>query len=418
MLFVNRALYTICLMATAGPLDGIRVLELGAFIAGPFAGQLLGDYGAEVIKIEQPTTGDPMREWGVTLDGESLWWPAIARNKQCVGLDLRDARARDVVLKLAANCDVIVENFRPGRLDDWGLTYEALAANNPALVLVRVSGYGQTGPLARQAGFGSIGEAMGGIRHTTGFPDRPPTRTGTSLGDGLASLFAVIGALAALQLAQRTGAGQVVDVAIYEAVAAMMESTMADYEVGDSLRGRTGSILPGTAPSNVYSTSDHSEVLIAGNADAVFARLCTAMNQPELSTDARFATHIARGSNQELLDGLINDWTLTLDSTALLEVLEKHSVPAGRIFTARDMLADPQYLARGMVQRLLSSTGHEVPMNGVVPRFERTPGSIRHVGPTIGAHTDDVLMRVAGLSADEVGELRAAGLLTSEDGRT
>jgi len=394
-----------------GPLSGVRVLELGSFIAGPFAGQLLGDYGADVVKVEEPAEGDPMRSWGVTLDGDSLWWPAIARNKRSVTLDLRDVRARDVVRRMAANCDIVVENFRPGRLDSWGLGYEELARDNPALVLVRVSGFGQSGPRSNEAGFGSIGEAVGGIRHTTGNPELPPTRTGVSLGDALAAMFGVIGSLAALHAARATGRGQVVDVAIYEAVLAVMESTMADYELGGVLRGRSGSVLPGVAPSNVYPTRDGSEVLIAANADTVFTRLCAAMDRADLATDPRYATHGARGTNMEALDRTIADWSRTIDSEELLAVLEQHGVPAGRTYTARDMLHDPHYLAREMVLRATTVQGWDVPMNGIVPKFAATPGVVRHPGPTLGEHTDAVLREVAGLSDDEIRDLRAAGLL-------
>ena len=297
---------------TTGPLSGVRVLELGSFIAGPFAGQLLGDYGADVIKVEAPGDGDPMRRWGVTLDGDSLWWPAIGRNKRSVTLDLRHERARELVLNLAERCDVVLENFRPGVLERWGLDYPALSAVNPRVVLVHISGFGQTGPLAGQAGFGSVGEAMGGIRHTTGSPDRPPSRAGISLGDALASVFGVIGTLSALLSAREHGTGQEVDVAIYEAVAALMESTMADYELGGVVRTRSGSVLPGVAPSNVYPTRDGAEVVVAANADGVFARLCKAMDRPELGTDERFATHDARGTNQAELDELVGAWTATL----------------------------------------------------------------------------------------------------------
>ncbi len=280
---------------SGGPLAGIRVLELGNFIAGPFAGQLLGDYGAEVLKVETPGQGDPMRSWGLTRGGESLWWPAIARNKKSVAVDLRTAPGRDLVRRLARRCDVVLENFRPGRLREWGLGYEDLAADNPGIILVHVSGFGQSGPRSADAGFGSIGEAMGGIRATTGEPDRQSSRCGISLGDALAALFAVIGCLAAVTERQRSGTGQEVDVAIYEAVAALMESTLADFEVGGVLRSRTGGVLPGVAPSNSYRSADGSDVLIAGNADAVFGRLCLAMGQPALADDERFATHTARG---------------------------------------------------------------------------------------------------------------------------
>ena len=395
----------------AGPLDGVRVLELGSFIAGPFSGQLLGDYGADIIKIEPPDEGDPMRRWGVTVDGDSLWWPAIARNKRSVALDLRDERARQVVRRLAARCDIVIENFRPGRLDDWGLSYHDLAALNPALVMVHISGFGQSGPLGHQAGFGSIGEAMGGIRLTTGSPDRPPSRAGVSLGYALAAMFGVIGALAALTEARRSGKGQEVDVAIYEAVAALMESSMADLELGGVLRGRTGSVLPGVAPSNVYPTEDGSDIVIAANADTVFARLCAAMGRPELATDDRYASHAGRGVNMADLDKQISVWTSSRPAADVLRILDEHGVPAGQIFTAREMLTDPQYLARDMVLRMRSTQGWDVPMTGVVPKFSATPGKVRRVGPPLGADTADVLREVAGLSDADIEELRNAGLL-------
>jgi formyl-CoA transferase/succinyl-CoA--D-citramalate CoA-transferase len=391
---------------SSGPLAGVRVLELGSFIAGPFAGQLLGDYGADVIKVEAPGDGDPMRHWGVTLDGDSLWWPTIARNKRSVVLDLRDARARRVVAELAEQCDVVLENFRPGTLDRWGLGYPELSARNPKLVMVHISGFGQTGPLAGQAGFGSVGEAMGGIRHTTGNPDRPPSRAGISLGDALAAMFGVIGTLSALVNARATGKGQEVDVAIYEAVAALMESTMADFELGGVVRSRSGSVLPGVAPSNAYPTSDGAEVVVAANADNVFARLCEAMAKPELATDGRFATHVARGENMAELDEIIAGWTSTETCEAVLATLDEHGVPAGRIFTAPDMLNDPQYLARDMVPRVTSAQGWEVPMTGIVPRFAGTPGSIRFPGARLGQHTEEVLRGLLGLDASAIDELR------------
>jgi formyl-CoA transferase/succinyl-CoA--D-citramalate CoA-transferase len=379
-----------------GPLAGVRVLELGSFIAGPFAGQLLGDYGADVIKVESPGEGDPMRRWGVTRDGDSLWWPTIGRNKRSVVLDLRQDTGRDLARRLASRCDVVLENFRPGVLDKLGLDYATLSAANPRLVMTHISGYGQTGPQAKQAGFGSIGEAMGGIRHTTGSPDRPPSRAGISLGDALASVFGVIGTIAALYSARVTGKGQEVDVALYEAVAALMESTMADYELGGVTRTRSGSVLPGVAPSNVYPTADRADVVIAGNADAVFTRLCKAIGEPELADDPRFATHGARGANAEQLDARIGAWTSTMPCAHVLAILDEHAVPAGRIFTAPDMLDDPQYLARDMVRRITSTQGWEVPMTGVVPRFVGTPGDIRHPGPRLGEHTEEVLRELLG----------------------
>jgi formyl-CoA transferase len=370
-----------------GPLLGVRVLELGNFIAGPFAGQLFGDYGAEVIKIEQPD-GDPMRHWGVSVDDSSLWWPIIARNKRSVVADLKQADDLAFVQRLATECDVVLENFRPGVLAKFGLDHATLSASNPGIIVTHVSGFGQTGPRASEAGFGSIGEAVGGIRHTTGDPDRPPARCGISLGDSLAAMFAVIGTLAALHERSRSGRGQEVDVAIYEAVAALMESSMVDLEVADVLRNRSGGTLPGVAPANAYPTSDGSDVLIAGNADTVFARLCDAMGRPDLAVDARYATHVARGEHERELDALIADWTTTIESDELLALLRAHTVPAGRVYTAADMLRDEHYAAREMVQRRTARTGIDTPMLGVVPKFSRTPGSITDVGPTLGEHTD------------------------------
>ena len=370
-----------------GPLLGVRVLELGNFIAGPFAGQLFGDYGAEVIKIEAPD-GDPMRSWGVCVDDSSLWWPIIARNKRSVVADLKDPDDLALVQRLANECDVVLENFRPGVLAKFGLDYDTLSVTNPGVIVTHVSGFGQTGPRATEAGFGSIGEAVGGIRHTTGDPDRPPARCGISLGDSLAAMFAVIGTLAALHERSTSGRGQEIDVAIYEAVAALMESSMVDFDVADVLRGRSGGTLPGVAPANAYPTSDGSEVLIAGNADTVFARLCDAMGRPDLAVDERYATHVARGEHERELDVIVGAWTSTLPSDELLELLRAHTVPAGRVYTAADMLRDEHYSAREMIERHVSRTGIDTPMLGVVPKFSRTPGSIADVGPTLGEHTD------------------------------
>ena len=370
-----------------GPLLGVRVLELGNFIAGPFAGQLFGDYGAEVIKVEAPE-GDPMRHWGVSVDDCSLWWPIIARNKRSVVADLKNPDDLAFVQRLAAECDVILENFRPGVLAGFGLDHATLASANPGIIVTHVSGFGQSGPRSSEAGFGSIGEAVGGIRHTTGDPDRPPARCGVSLGDSLAAMFAVIGTLAALHEREQSGLGQEVDVAIYEAVAALMESSMVDWDVAGVLRQRSGGTLPGVAPANAYPTRDGSEVLIAGNADTVFTRLCDAMGRPDLTRDDRYATHGARGANERELDALVADWTRTLDAEDLLELLREFSVPAGRVYTAADMLADEHYLAREMIERHVSRTGIDTPMLGVVPKFSRTPGSISDVGPDLGEHTD------------------------------
>jgi formyl-CoA transferase len=386
---------------SAGPLAGLRVLELGSFIAGPFAGQLLGDYGADVIKIEPPNGGDVMRQWGTVVEGESLWWTSIARNKKSVAIDLRREGGRDVVRRLVPHVDVVLENFRPGRMAEWGLGYDELYCLNPAVIVVHVSGFGQTGPRSRDAGFGAIGEAMGGIRATTGDPDRPPSRTGVSLGDSLAALFAVIGTLAAVEERHRSGRGQEVDVAIYEAVAALMESSWADFAVAGVVRERTGGVLPGVAPSNAYRCRDGSDVLIAANADAVFVRLCVAMGTADLATDDRFSTHRARGRAVGELDALIGRWTVQFDSDELLKVLAAHAVPSGRVYQAPDALVDTHYAARDLIARVTSRHGVEMPVVGVVPKFSHTPGGIRDVGPRLGEHTETVVRELAGVTDEE-----------------
>jgi formyl-CoA transferase len=394
-----------------GPLAGTRVLEMGSLIAGPFAGQLLGDYGAEVIKIEPVEDGDPMRRWGKTVDGQSLWWPAIARNKRSVALNLRDPEGQQLVRSLAVRCDIVIENFRPGTLRKWGLDYAALSAVNPAIILVHVSGFGQTGPRSSEAGFGSIGETVGGIRFTTGDPDHLPSRTGISLGDSLAAMFAVIGALAAFTARQASGRGQEVDVAIYEAVAALMESTMVDYECGGVLRTRTGSILPGVAPSNVYTCADGADIVIAANADAVFRRLSQAMGRGDLARDPRFADHASRGEHAAELDAQIQAWCQELESTALLKILATNGVPAGKIYTAPDMISDAHYLARNMVLRPNGPNGPLGPMAGVVPKFAGTPAQVRSTGPALGQDTRAVLRDLAGLNDGRISDLLRRGLV-------
>lgn len=397
-----------------GPLDGIRVLELGSFIAGPFAGQLLADYGAEVVKVEPPGKGDAMRTWGQTLDGESLWWPTIARGKRSVALDLHGEEGRSVLRSLANEVDVILENFRPGLLEKWGLDHATLAQTNPGLVMVHVSGYGQTGPRSRDAGFGSIGEAMGGIRHTTGDPDRAPARSGVSLGDSLAALFAVIGTLAALNERHVSGRGQEVDVAIYEAVAALMESTLADHALAGITRGRSGSVLPGVAPSNVYPTRDGSGVIVAANADAVFGRLVKAMGRAELATDPKYVDQQGRGANAVELDALIGAWTVGFDAKDLLAELGGAGVPAGQIYTAAEMLEDEHYRARDMILELTNAAGRQVPSAGVVPKFSRTRPAVPEPGPPLGADTRAVLAKAVADAGLDYDALVAAGVIAEE----
>lgn len=390
------------------PLSGVRVIEIGTFIAGPFAGQQLGDLGAEVIKIEQPGAGDPMRRWRDFGKGD-LWWPSIGRNKQSVTMKLSDPQVRDAFLSLIREADILVENFRAGTLEKWGIGPDVLLETNPQLVITRVSGFGQSGPRASEPGFGSVGEAMGGIRHLTGWPDRVSTRAGISLGDEIASLFATIGTLGALRHAERTGEGQVVDVAIYEAVFAMMESTVAEYELAGHIRNRTGPLLPGVVPSNVYLTADGDEVLIAANSDAIYNRLLHALNIDELIGDDSLARHEDRAQHADRIDKIIGARTEMLGTQQLLATLTEADVPHGKIYTAADIASDPHYAAReSIIRREVENLG-SVAMPAPTPRLTATPGRINHVGPRLGEHTDDVLTRISGLTESAINQLRAAG---------
>lgn len=391
-------------MSATGPLQDLRVLELGQLIAGPFCGQLLGDLGAEVIKVEAPGHGDPMRDWG---QGVPVWWSVIARNKKSITLDLRQQAGQELLLKLVADADVLIENFRPGTLEKWHLGYEELAAVNPRLIMVRVSGFGQTGPYAQRAGYGSIGEAMGGIRHLAGDPDRPPSRVGLSIGDSLAATFACVGTLAALHSRDRSGRGQVVDSAIYEAVLAMMESTIPEFTVGDVIRERSGAILPKIAPSNVYPTQDGEMIVMGANQDSVFTRLCEAMEQPLLSADQRFASHSARGEHQQLLDELIADWTRLFSADELLAKLESAGVPAGRIYRAPEMLVDPHFQAREAIISVADATYPDLQMQNVVPKLSDTPGSVRWSGPALGEHNQEVYRGLLELTDEDYAQLQA-----------
>lgn len=390
-----------------GAMQGLRVIELGQLIAGPFCGQLMADHGAEVIKIEQPGEGDPMREWG---RGKKVWWPVLARNKKSITLNLRVKAGQNMVKALAAKADFLLENFRPGTMEKWGLGYEELAKINPRLIMIRVSGFGQTGPYAGRAGYGSIGEAMGGMRYLAGDPSTPPSRIGLSIGDSLAATFACLGALMALEWRHKTGCGQVVDSAIYEAVLAMMESTIPEYTEGGYIRERTGAILPKVAPSNVYPTTD-GDLIIGANQDSVFRRLCEAMGRPELADDPRFSTHTARGEHQAELDALISQWTRTLSTTELMAIMDKHGVPAGKIFRAPDMLEDPQFIARQAVVRVAHPEFKNLMMQNAFPKLSATPGQITWAGPALGAHNEEVYGGLLGLSAAEMANLRAEGVI-------
>jgi formyl-CoA transferase len=394
------------------PLSDLRVVELGQLLAGPFCGQLLGDFGAEVIKVEDPGRGDPMREWGREKPhGKSLWWPVVARNKLSATCDLRSPDGQDLLRRLLASADVLVENFRPGTLERWGLSPDALWEANPGLIITRVTGYGQTGPYAPRAGFGAIGEAMGGIRYVMGEPDAMPVRAGISLGDSLAAIFACLGTLVALHHRERSGRGQVVDSAIYEAVLGMMESLIPEWAVAGYQRERTGAVLPNVSPSNVYPTGDGDLVLIAANQDSVFGRLAAAMGQPQLAADPRYATHGARGAAMTELDNLIAEWTATIPAEDLLAALHEAGVPAGRIFRAADMLADPHFAARQAIVTVPHPDFGDLPMHNVAPKLSATPGAVRSAGPALGEHNDRVWGELVGLDPAELERLGAAGVI-------
>lgn len=392
-----------------GPLQGLVVVEAGQLIAGPFCGQLMGDMGATVIKLEPPGSGDPMRAWG---QGAPVWWEVIARNKTSVSLDLRKPEGQQVARRLISGADVFIENFRPGVVEGWGLGPDDLQALNSRLVIVRMSGYGQSGPYAERAGFGGIGEAMGGWRALVGEPDRPPARMGVSIGDSLTASYGCMGALAALRERDRTGLGQVVDCALYESVLQVMESLIPEYVVTGQERRRSGAILPGIAPSNVYPCRD-GEYLIGANGDGVFARLCQAMGRPELAGDPRYASHAARGDHQGELDALIAIWTRTLKVDELEALMLEHGVPAGRIYGPADMLQDPHFAAR---EAIIEIPDHPrwpgLKMQGVFPKLSRTPGGLRSIAPqSVGEHTEEVLRARLGLTESEIAGLRALGAI-------
>ena len=393
-----------------GPLAGLRVLELGQLIAGPFAGKTLSDLGADTIKIEPPGTGDPLRKWRLLHDGTSVWWEVQSRNKRSVAIDLRQPEGQEIVSRLIRQTDVLIENFRPGTMEGWGLGYEALSALNPGIVMLRISGYGQTGPYKDRPGFGVVGEAMGGLRHLTGEPGRVTVRVGVSIGDTLSALHGTIGVLAALRERDHNGGrGQVVDVALYEAVFNCMESLLPEYSAFGAVRNAAGSSLPGIAPSNAYPCAD-GWVLIAGNGDSIFQRLVRAIGQPDLALDPGLADNAGRAARAEELDRIIADWTGPRSVTQVLEVLDAARVPSGRIYTIEDIVADPQYQARDMMLRTRTQSGLELDVPGIVPKLGRTPGSLRTPAPRLGQHTDEVL-QAAGFSRGDCDALRARGII-------
>jgi len=383
---------------------------MGQLIAGPFAGKTLADFGADVIKIEPPGSGDTLRKWRLLKDGTSVWWQVQSRNKRSVALDLKDREAQEIVRKLASESDVLIENFRPGALEGWGLAPEALLDANPRLIVLRVSGYGQTGPYRDRPGFGSVAEAMGGLRHLTGEPGRVPVRVGISLGDTLAALHGVIGILMALQERQRSGRGQVIDVALYEAVFNCMESLLPEYSAFGAVRGPAGSALPGIAPTNAYLCSDGGYALIAGNGDSIFRRLMAVIERPDLAADPALADNAGRVKRVAELDAAIGAWTAKRTTAEVLPALDEASVPAGKIYTIADIAEDQHYRARGMLQTIVLDDGSELTVPGVVPKFSRTPGGHRNNAPAIGQDTDDVLREV-GLTGAQITELKRRGVV-------
>lgn len=392
------------------PLQGLKVLELGQLIAGPFATKLLGEFGADVIKIEPPGTGDPLRKWRMIEDGTSLWWHVQTRNKRSVALDLRSEEGQALVRQLAAEADVVVENFRPGTLESWGLGWETLSTLNPRLIMVHISGYGQTGPYRDKPGFGVIGEAMGGLRYLTGQPDEPSVRVGVSIGDSLSALYAVIGTLLALQERNRSGLGQEIDVALYESVFAMMESLLPEFDASGQIREPSGSALPGITPSNAYRCLNGDYVLIAGNGDSIFKRLMGVIGREDLANDPALAHNDGRSQQAAMIDAAIEAWTLERPRDAILQALDDARVPAGYPYTAEDIAVDPHYLAREMIQTFTRPNGQPLKVPGVLPKLSATPGRLGNGGPSLGQHTDDVLDEL-GIDQETRTKLRQAGII-------
>ena len=392
-----------------GPLKDIRVIELGQLIAGPFCGQLMADMGADVIKVEPPGTGDPMRKWG--RGDYPLWWSVCARNKKCVTANLREPEGQEIAKKLIANADMVLENFRPGTLEKWGMDYETLSKNNPGLIMIRVSGYGQTGPYSKRAGYASVGEAIGGMRYLCGEPDRKPSRAGLSLGDSLAATYACMGALAALHHREKTGEGQIIDASIYESVLTVMEATIPEYTVSNYIRKRSGSILPSIAPSNIYNCKNGS-IVIGANQDTVFRRLCQAMDQPELAEDKRFSDHVSRGENQNTLDGLIDEWCSTRDVDDVEGIMHDFSIPSGKVYRTPEMLDDPHFIEREAIVDVPNEKWPDLKMQNVFPKMSKSQGRVRWTGvEELGAHNEEVYGSLLNLTKDEMKQLKDKSII-------
>ena len=397
-------------MTTSQALSHLRVIELGQLIAGPFAAKTLADFGADVIKIESPTTGDPLRKWRLLKDGTSVWWQIQSRNKRSIALDLKQAEAQDIVRQLVRDADALIENFRPGAMEGWGLGPDELLAINPKLIMLRISGYGQTGPYRDKPGFGVVAEAMSGLRHLTAEPGRVPVRVGVSIGDTLASLHGVIGILLALHERHTSGKGQVIDVALYEAVFNCMESLLPEFSAFGAVREAAGSALPGIAPSNAYKCQDGGYVLIAGNGDSIFKRLMHTIGRDDLGQDTALADNAGRVKRVDEIDAAIGAWTATRTVAQVLDLLDAASVPAGRIYTVEDIAADPHYQARDMILQTVMADGSTLALPGIVPKLSRTPGSHRRNAPKIGQDTDAVLQDI-GLTASQIQALKDKGIV-------
>jgi formyl-CoA transferase len=392
-------------------LSGIRVLELGQLIAGPFAAKTLADFGAEIIKVESPQEGDPLRKWRMIHEGTSVWWQAQSRNKQSICIDLRVKEGQEIVRRLAKEADVLIENFRPGTMEKWGMGWDELHTLNPKLIMLRVSGYGQDGPRRDEPGFAAIAEATAGLRYITGHPGEVPARAGLSLGDTIAGLHGALGVLLALyERDARGGEGQMIDVALYEAVFNLTESLLPEYHVFGAVRQPAGGALPGIAPSNAYPSSDGQYVLIAANGDSLFKRLMELIGRADLANDPDLARNDGRVKRAEEIDQIIGEWSKQRTLEDILSALQSIAVPAGRIYTAKDIAEDPHYRARGVIQTVESAGGLKVEMPGVVPKLSNNPGAIRHRAPTLGEHTDSILQSL-GLSAEQIKALKEAGIL-------
>lgn len=395
------------------PLEGIKVLELGNIVAAPFAGKILAEFGAEVIKVEEPTSGDPLRQWRVMHNGTSVWWSVQSSNKKSVTANLREPHGQEIVKKLVSKVDVVLENFKPGTLEKWKLGYEELKKINPSIILTRISGYGQTGPYKEKPGFGSVAEAIGGLRYLTGYPDLPPVRMGIAIGDMVAGLYAVIGTLMALRVRDEhpEKKGQVIDVALYEAVFSLLEGVLPEYDLSGQIRERTGSTLPGVAPSNTYECADGKHVVIGGNGDQIFQRLMRAINREDLADEPKYADNQGRADDVNIIDAAIEAWTKKHTLAEVQQVLDQASVPVGPIYNIQDIVKDPHYKARGMLQEVVLPDGKKILVPGIVPKLSETPGKIESNGPTLGEHNEELYSEYLDFTFEDFRKLKEKGVV-------